>query len=523
MQQLKDLPIGESDITKLLTGNFTYVDKTKYAYEMVRKPSKYFLSRPRRFGKSTLLSTLNEIFKGNKELFKDQWIYNSPYTWDIYPIIRLDFNVAFNVDLEWYIRDALRTISIENDIFNETEFNQLPYSMYFRALIYKLHKKYSQRVVILIDEYDKPILDMVDNIPLAIEKREILKGFYSVMKGLDEYIQFIFLTGVSRFSKVGIFSGLNNLNDISMTKQYDAVCGITEEELVNTYHTHINNLAIIEGIDYQTCLNKIKDWYNGFNFCRNAISVYNPFSTLQLFQHQKFSNYWFATGSPTFLIKLIKKETNLNIEQFDGCQVQQNDFDSFEIDNLRLTAILFQTGYLTIKSYDVDLDAYTLTYPNREINKSFKESLLNGLTKQTDTNAGYLFKIIKGLKANDIEEVINNLKQIFLNLDYDIVISKEQHYQNIIYLIFQLLGYLISTEYKTSRGRIDAIIQTSTHVYIFEFKLDKTAQEAIAQIKSKNYYERFTKQGKDIYLIGINFNSNERCIDDYVVEAIASQ
>ena len=522
-QQLKNLPIGESDIGTILnpSNNFSYVDKTTYVYELIKIPSKYFLSRPRRFGKSTLLSTINEIFKGNKELFKKQWIYTSPWDWQEYPIIRLDFNTAISNDLVDYIKDALKEIAIKYNVFDEKEYLESPYNGYFRKLIIHLYNKYNKQVVILVDEYDKPILDVIDKLAEAEKQRDILKGFYGVIKGADEYVRFVFLTGVTRFSKVGVFSDLNNLNDITNVREYASICGITQQELETNYKEHIEQLKMADNISHQECLAKIKEWYNGFCFSKDTNNtVYNPFSTLQFLQKKEYSNYWFQSGSPSFLIKLIKKQQYVTIPELDNYVGKSTDFDTFEIDNLDIIAILLQAGYLTIKDYNQELDYYTLGYPNKEINQSFKTSLIK-LFSYTPVGANNsLLKIIFALNSNNLDIVMTEMKQIFLNIDYDIKISQEKHFQNIFYLIFQLLGFDINVEYKTNSGRIDAIIQTKNNIFIFEFKMDKTAIEALEQIKQKSYYERFISQNKPIILIGANFNTNIKNIDDYIVENI---
>ncbi len=517
---LKPLPVSISDITTILSNGFQYVDKTEFVYNMVQYPSKFFLSRPRRFGKSTLLSTFNEVFKGKKELFKEQWIYKSSWDWQVYPIIRLDFNVPKDEDLKQYIKNRLKNIANTYQIFTQDEYENYSYADYFRTIIEKLHTTYNQQVVILIDEYDKPILDVIDDVALALKKRDILKGFYTVMKGVDECLRFVFLTGVTRFSKVGVFSDLNNLTDISMTSRFATICGVTQTELELYFRDDIEQLAQTQNLSVVDCMQKIKHWYNGFCFNRNAVSVYNLYSTILLLYNQEFSNYWFTSGSPSFLMKLIKKETNLELFKFDNYQLYASQFETFEIDNLNLTAILFQAGYLTIKGYIVEKDRYILSYPNLEINKSFKKNVFELFSTAPDTNQNLLSNIADALTENDVEVVIDYLKQIFLNIDYDVKISYERHYQSIIYLIFQLLGYQINMEYKTNIGRIDAIIQTNTHIYIFEFKLDESAQIALNQIKDKSYLERFLIHKKPITLIAINFSSKLRNIDDHIIEVV---
>lgn len=519
MDQLKPLPIGQSDFGTIIRYNFLYVDKTQHIYNLVKLPSKYFLSRPRRFGKSTLVSTFNEIFKGNKELFKDQWIYNSQWEWEEFPIIRLDFNGAKDSDLKVLIINGLQYVAHTYGVYEIVNFST-SYELILKDLIIKLYQKYNKQVVVLVDEYDKPILDIIEDTQEAERKRDILKGFYSVMKGLDEYLRFIFLTGVTKFSKVGVFSDLNNLNDISMDNKYSDICGITQPELEYYFKDYINNLANVEQVTYEECLLKIKKWYNGFYFSDNANSVYNPFSTLNLFDKDRFSNYWFVTGSPSFLIKLIKKEHNLSLKELDNIQLTLADFDTFEINTLNLHAILFQTGYLTIKNYNPDRSIYTLSYTNYEIEKSFKENLFNTYFKSAGNSSSYLNKLCNAFDNGILEEIISQLKQIFLNLDYDIKITKENHFQNTIYLIFQLLGYMIKTEYKTETGRIDAIIFADNDIYIFEFKINQTAKVAMVQIHNKKYYNRFLSENKTIHLLRINFNTESHLIDDYLIENV---
>lgn len=522
IQPLKHLPISMSSISIILKNNLLYVDKTKYAYKMAEIPgSKIFLSRPRRFGKSMMLSTLEEMFRGNKELFKEQWIYHSPWDWQEYPIIRLDFNLATTTDLMFYIKDSLMIIAKKYDVFDQAEFETSTYENYFRHLILKLSAKFDHKqVVVLIDEYDKPILDVIDDVSAATAKRDILKGFYTVMKGLDDNLRFVFLTGVSRFSKVGVFSDLNNLDDISMSDAYADVCGVSQEELEHYCLDHIAILAKANGLSYENCLQKIKDWYNGFCFSENGVSVYNPYSTMNVLVKKKFGNFWFSSGNASFIIKLMKKQQNINMFKFDEYKTDVSTFDTFDVGNLNVIAMLFQSGYLTIKSYDHLLEKFILSYPNHEVSQSFKKNVLTIWCNQSHDINNVLSELSDALFDNEINIVMENIKNIFSNLDYDIVLSKESNYQSIFYLIFQLLGINIDVEYKTEIGRIDAIIQTKTHIFIFEFKLNKSAREALAQIKERRYLNRFIKLGKPIALIGANFNSELRNIDDYIVEQV---
>ena len=520
-KHLKPLAIGKSDIATILKDNkYLYIDKTRHVYDLVIDSKNYFLSRPRRFGKSTLISTFYEIFKGNRELFKDQWIYNSDYKWHEYPIIRIDFNNAKTTDVVEYIIEKLTHIVINYSIEAKIDLTK-PYDIVFNNIIIELHQKYQRQVVVLIDEYDKPILDVIEDIELAEKKREILKGFYGVMKGVDECLRFVFLTGVTRFTKVGVFSGLNNLDDISMDERYADVCGITQSELEYHFSDYIDVLANHQELSRDECISEIKRWYNGFYFSENLsehLSVYNPFSTLLLFEKNKFTNYWFASGSPTFLIKLIKKQENINLIELENTELQIFGFDSFEIDNLNLIAILYQSGYITIKGYDKKTQIYTLGYTNYEIEKSFKESILAGYGQYPDVASSVIGKLLRALKNNSCEDMVEHLKQYFINLTYDININKEKTFQNVIYIIFNALGFYTEVEYKTHRGRIDLAVCHQNNIYIFEFKRNKSAIDAINQIHEKGYYKKFLTTDKNVYLIGMNYNTEIREIDDHLIE-----
>jgi hypothetical protein len=522
-ETLKPLPIGESDLASILDDNCIYIDKTKHIYDLVRLRGKYFLSRPRRFGKSTLISTFHEIFRGNRELFKDQWIYNSDYKWDEYPIIRIDFNNAQTTDVVAYIIEKLTHIIINYSIEDKIDLT-LPYDIVFNNIIIELHKKYQRQVVVLIDEYDKPILDVIEDVALAEKNQDILTGLYVTMKGVDEYLRFVFLTGIHRLGYIRGFHGLNNLHDISMVEKYATICGITQSELEYHFSDYIDQLANHQELTREECLDEIKRWYNGFYFSENlspSLSVYNPFSTLLLFDKNKFTNYWFASGSPTFLIKLIKKQEDIDLLELDNIELQIFGFDSFEIDNLNLIAIMYQAGYLTLKDYDKTTQIYTLGYTNYEIEKSFKESLLAGYGKYPDVASSVIAKLLRALRNSTCEDMVKHLKQYFTNLTYDININKESTFQNIIYIIFDVLGFYAKIEYKTHRGRIDlALFGRDNNIYIFEFKRNKTAIDAISQIHDKGYYKKYQNSGKNIYLIGMNYNTSLREIDDYIIEKL---
>jgi hypothetical protein len=365
---LKPLPVGTHTFRDIIEGGYLYVDKTQHIYELIRYPKGvYFVSRPRRFGKSLLISTLAEIFAGNRELFQGLWLYDSPYQWVSYPIIRIDFSlhqVKNAEELKASIEGHLQRIAQEH----QATLSEGPYYAQFEDLIRKLGT--DRQVVILIDEYDKPIIDNIENAAEAQRIRDVLKGFYTVIKGMDQYLRFVFLTGISKFSRVGVFSGLNNLNDLTMKPAFSTALGLTEDEIRTCFKPYIEDFANHEGITTEALLQQMREWYDGFCFSSDCERVYNPFSILLLFDHRHFSNYWFESGTPTFLIKLIQ-ERDYDIRQLDNLKLEQLAFSTYEIEKLQIIPLLFQTGYLTIKDYDKARRLYTLSYPNYEVENAF--------------------------------------------------------------------------------------------------------------------------------------------------------
>jgi hypothetical protein len=497
---VQPLPIGILTFRSIREGNFLYVDKTKWIYELVKnQQGVYFLSRPRRFGKSLTLSTLKEIFEGNKKLFQGLWIYNADYDWKKYPIIRIDFSgiKAFvKEDLTKGIISYLNSTAREYEI----ELQEENYDQKFRELIQKLSKK--EKIVILIDEYDKPIVDYLTKPELAIEMREILKGFYTIIKASDEYIRFVFLTGVSKFSKTGVFSGLNNLNDISMNLKYSAIIGITEEELKNNFKEYILDFSNELNISEAQILEKIQHWYNGYCFTGQCERVYNPFSTLLLLENKEFKNYWFETGTPIFLINLAK-EKDFTISELP-IKVEENTFTVYDVEQLDVIPLLFQTGYLTLKGYDPERLLYTLDYPNFEVKNAFLQHFVRGFTNRTFRESK-LYDLIDSLRDKDFENFFLILQSIFANIDYDLHIPQEKYYQTIFYLVFTLVGLRTFAEVKTNIGRIDVVIEDKGNIYLFEFKFNGTKEEALAQIKKNKYFEKYfiPRVGTDNQSVGI--------------------
>lgn len=512
-------PIQATTFTfrKLIESGFLYVDKTRHLYELVRYPAgTYFISRPRRFGKSLTVSTLEEIFRGSKELFQGLWIYDSDYQWQPYPIIHIDFSlqsVKTAADVKQAITATLRRIAEEYDVRIEGD----EYQILFADLTRQLAAAHDGKVVLLIDEYDKPITDNLDNLPEAQLIRDALRALYGVVKALDRYWRFVFITGISRFSRVGVFSAMNNLDDLTMSIRAANMLGLTEQELRHYFADYIAEFAAQEQVAPEELLTQIRTWYNGFRFAHGGESVYNPFSTIQLFLDKRFSNYWFATGTPYFLIKLIQ-ERQYDIPSLEHVEADDLLLQTYELDNLAIVPLLYQTGYLTIKESEADLlgTYYILSYPNNEVRHSFVTYLLNAYSGSNGRfTESHLRRLIQALHGGDLARFFEILNVFFANIDYDLHLENEKYYQSIFYMIFLLLGVRIAAEMKTSTGRIDAVIELDNAVYIFEFKLGGAASKALQQSKDKTYAEKYRLHGKPIMLVGANFDYKARKIAEW--------
>ncbi|MEM7535593.1 MAG: AAA family ATPase [Chloroflexota bacterium] len=522
-------PIHPSTPTfrRLIEGGYLYVDKTPYIYEMIKElGGVYFISRPRRFGKSLLVSTLDEIFQGNKELFKDLWLYESDYQWENHPVIRFDFSkerVKTAPALESVMNDVLKKIAENYDI---TLGEDAPYNRKFADLIELLRKNHpdNNQVVILIDEYDAPIIDNLENVDEVHKIREVMKAFYSVIKSMDADIRFVLITGISKFTKVSIFSELNHLSDLTLRRQFATMLGLTGQEIRDNFADHIHNFAAQEDMTQEEFMDEIRYWYNGFCFAPNAENVYNPFSTVQLFKHQAFDSYWFESGTPTFLIDLIHRR-NYPIEELNDLILMKTDFETYDVDDLEIVPLLFQTGYLTLKGYAPNstrrMQQFELGYPNHEVKTAFLRHLLNKFSNLKKGRSGKaVLTLINALHANDLDLFFRTLKVFFASVKYDLHLPYEKYYQSILYLALSLMGEPVDAEVQTSDGRIDAIINLTKRIYLFEFKLNKTAQEALDQIHAKKYYEPYLLEGKPITLIGANFSSDEKTVDDWISEEL---
>jgi hypothetical protein len=512
-KNIKKLPIGISTFKKIIEGDYLYIDKTKEAYDVINSNSYAFLSRPRRFGKSLFLDTLKEIFQGNKKLFEGLYIYDK-WDWSLtYPVIKISFSGDLR-NIEGVKRNICNTLKYNQRNLGIVCDENQEYDTCFSDLIAQAYKQYNQRVVILIDEYDKAILDNLDQMEVAKENREVLKSFYGVMKDNDQYIQFVFLTGVSKFSKASIFSGLNNLRDISLLPQFGTICGYTQNDIETTF------LPYLQGVD----LERLKMWYNGYNFLNDK--VYNPFDILLFIDGgHRYRNYWFNTGTPSFLLKLFQ-QGSYNLAKFENLKVEEALLEAFDIEKLNLATVMFQSGYLTIKE-EVERRnkiSYILTYPNLETKMSFHDYLIGYFVEnQTDKNEiqNSLIDMLEEANLDGLEQV---LKSLFASLAYNNfsknnIQNYEGFYASVIYAYFAGVGFDdIKAEDATNRGRIDLTVFIDDKVYIFEFKVNQSG--ALEQIKSKKYHEKYMADFNEIYLVGVEFNSNERNLVDYVWERV---
>ncbi len=525
-KKLKNLPIGISDFESIINEGYLYIDKTEKIYELISGGKYYFLSRPRRFGKSLLISTLYNIFRGKKELFKGLYIYDSDYEWEEYPVVVLDFNEISNdtpdilkKSIEEYLRNIGKGYGIELE--NKGKLKEV-----FKELVVKIGNKIGKDIVFLIDEYDKPIIDHLgkgeEELRIAEENRNLLKSFYGVLKGASvvKKTRFVFITGITKFSKVSIFSELNNLTDLTMDKRYCDILGITEEEIDRDLTPYIERFCEEENINCEELREELRGYYNGYRFSSKDVRVYNPFSLFSAFEKRSIENYWFETGTPTFLINLIE-EGNIYIPEYEDYEVSSSQFSVYELDRLSPLPLMFQSGYLTIKDYNAEDDLYVLSYPNKEVRVSFTESILTRLYLGDGESKHK--KIRSKLNRGEVEEAIEIIKSVFSEIPYTLMKKKkldEADFHILFYLIVSSSGVGIKSEILTSKGRIDALIETRERFYIFEFKCNQDANKAIQQIKEKKYYEPYKNRGKEIILIGINFSTEERNIADYKIEVL---
>ena len=516
----KKLPIGIQGFEKLRTDEFLYVDKTDYIYKLVHNNIPYFLSRPRRFGKSLLLSTMKAYWEGKRDLFEglsvEKLEENNDGAWQPYPVFYFDFNgdnyqdTPIETVLDGMIRDW-------EEIYGDT-YNDRTLGDRFQKLLESASKKNNKRCVVLIDEYDKPLMDTIDNPDIQNHIKEVFKGFFSRLKKADEYIQFIFITGVSKFHKVSIFSDLNQLRDISMSEGFSGICGITENELKDYFSEEVGLLAKKKKITTDECLEQLKRQYDGYLFNPDGVSVYNPYSLLGAFFDKDFGSYWYETGTPTFIVKKLKNSEfdlrKLTDQTLYASEAMLKDYSG---ENLDPVPLLYQTGYLTINSFDSVGREYTLSFPNEEVKYGFVESLIPEYVADSGAGSGNdIFTLRRYIEKGMLDEIRDVLKSLFANITYTLESDPFEHYfQAVIYLVFTLLGKFAECEMHTYSGRIDCRVLMKDYIYLFEFKRDDTAKNALSQIDSKEYALPFVADSRKLFKIGVAFDSSTRMLSEW--------
>ena len=520
-------PIGISNFEVLRNEGYAYVDKTELIYQLTHTGRVHFLSRPRRFGKSLLLSTIEAYFSGRRDLFQGLAIEKLEQKWDEHIVFRFSF-----VSSDYGILGELETqidnfLSSKEKIFGITP-SSTSRSVRFQNLIKAAYEKSGRGVVVLIDEYDKPLLDtfgrnnIKDNDGFTIEEhnRRVLRTFYNVLKDYDEYLKFVMLTGITKFSQVSVFSGLNNLKDISMRPAFDALCGITQEELTTVFREPIAELAEEKSISFNDMLFELKKRYDGYHFSKKMTDIYNPFSLLSALDGKEVENYWFSTGTPTYLIRLLNRNS-LNIQKVISETYSIEEFAEYRADYDRPVPMLYQSGYLTIKSYDPLSELYTLDIPNQEVSRGFLTLLLQDFLKVEDGATNLANKLSVALRKNDLAKFFDQMISFLASVPYTVRRKstdkeRESYFQLTFYLILRMLtNFSISVEQVTSQGRIDCVVTTETDVYIFEFKLDGTVEEALAQIEAKGYGQQYATSGLTVHKIGVNFSSESGTVESW--------
>ncbi|MGL4942323.1 MAG: AAA family ATPase [Thermoguttaceae bacterium] len=504
----KLLPIGRQDFKTLIEDDCIYVDKTEHVYNLITSDKYYFLSRPRRFGKSLLVTTMRYLFLGEKELFKNLFIYNTDWNFDKYPVLDFSFNNMpyGEIGLRRVINERLQRIAKNYDVDVYHEEN----GCFFELLINALYEKYNRKVVILIDEYDKPILENLENnkLPIAYENRDILRGFYGAIKSNDHAIQFFFMTGVSKFSQLSIFSQLNNLTDLTLDSDYATICGFTEAELKTDFGYYVDRAQeTFNGTLWETLRNK----YNGFSW-NGKDSVYNPFSYLQFLRSRSLDNYWIESGSSKFLTDILR-DRNYDLTKIRRQEATQADLLSFDFEKLSIVSLMFQTGYLTIKEKisGSKITKYLLDFPNNEVNECFTKVLLATYTdSDRSMTTSVLSEMREALRSNDFDEFICSIKSLFASIPHQIIVNFEAYFHSIFFAICHLLGFEIDCEVSVAGGRVDAIIQTEKYVHVIEFKINATPKTAIAQIVKNQYVEKFVGDKREVILAGVCFNTKKK-------------
>ena len=515
-KKLKRCPIGIQTFEKLIGMDYLYVDKTDLVYELANSNSQYvFLSRPRRFGKSLLASTLQSYFAGRKDLFKGLKIEKLEIEWTQYPVLHFDMSTAKYVDELRLEQELNLKLANYEAIYGKSE-DEINVNQRLQGIIMRAYKQTGQKVVVLIDEYDAPLLDVVhekENLP---KLRKIMRNFYSPLKACDPYIRFAFLTGITKFSQLSIFSELNNIKNVSMDKKYAAICGITKEELTEQFSDYIDAFAAEEGKTHDEIVAELAYRYDGYHFTWPSPDIFNPYSLLNAFSDMEFNNYWFGSGTPTYLIEMMRKYDVLPSE------IERNNMgaEAFDAPAERLesiTPLMYQSGYLTIKDYDRDSDLYTLGIPNNEVRVGLMSSLLPVYTSKPGGWKSLVGQMKKLITLDDMDGALKWLQTFLDTVPYCDNANSEGHYQQMLYIIFSLMGHYLDVEVHTAKGRVDLVLHAPQALYIIEIKLNKSAEAAMEQIELKQYDKRFSLLNLPVVKVGVNFSTEERNITDWTI------
>ena len=512
----KIYPIGIQNFEKIRNEGYYYVDKTALIYRLVKTGSYYFLSRPRRFGKSLLISTLEAYFLGKKELFEGLAMAQLEKNWIRRPVLHLDLNIG-KYDAPDSLDKILEEALSKWEITYGTGVGEMTLALRFKGIVERASQQSGQRVAILVDEYDKPLLQAIGNKELQSAYRNTLKPFYGVLKTMDGYIQFAMLTGVTKFGKVSVFSDLNNLIDISMDARYVALCGITGKEIQDNFEEDLHELAEAQKMTYEEAKAELKACYDGYHFTHNSIGIYNPFSLLNAFKRKEFGNYWFETGTPTYLVRLLQKH-HYDLERMAHEETDIQVLNSIDSESTNPIPVIYQSGYLTIKGYDERFGIYYLGFPNREVEEGFMRFLLPYYTTVTKVESPFeILKFTREVESGDYDSFFRRLQSFFADTPYEMIRDLELHYQNVLFIVFKLVGFYVKVEYHTSEGRVDLVLQTDRFIYVMEFKLNGTAEEALRQINEKQYARPFETDGRKLFKVGVNFSKKSRNIEKWIV------
>ena len=510
-------PIGIQNFEKLRNDGCVYVDKTALMYKMVKEGNYYFLSRPRRFGKSLLISTLEAYFLGKKEFFEGLAVAELEKDWVEYPVLHLDLNTEKYDSIEVLNNKLSGTLKLWEEQYGRDE-SEKSLPMRFEGIIRRAKEKTGRNVVILVDEYDKPMLQAIGNEELQKAYRDTLKSFYGALKSMDGCIRFALMTGVTKFGKVSVFSDLNNLKDISMSQYYYNICGITEEELHHYFDEEIEQLARTNNQTKDEAYEKLKEEYDGYHFTYDTPGMYNPFSILWTLSERRYGSYWFETGTPTFLVELLQK-TDYNLEQMANVEADSDMLGSIFNDDNPIP-VIYQSGYLTIKSYDNRFGIYKLGFPNREVEDGFMKYLLKYYTAKKNSNSAFeISRFVADIESGNAEGFMQRLQSFFAGAKFDqIAKDTENWFQNVVFIVTTLCGLYIEAEHQTSNGRIDLVMKTDKYVYVMELKYDGTPEEALRQIDDKGYALPWQADGRKVIKVGANFSSELRRLSGWVIE-----